>query len=121
MEFSNALKENGPHAWSPDGSMLATCDANRLYIRDTSTLMAITILTNVDVVSRIEWSPDGRYILCKISCPLTPLSQASRCENRCPGVRSAVAPNSVMEGRNGAALSPEMGVFAPPSPFVKNV
>jgi len=23
--------------------------------------------------------------------------------------------------RNGAALSPEMGVFAPPSPFFKNV
>jgi len=46
MEFSNATAESGPCAWAPDGSLLASCDSNRLFVRDTSTLMLVHIFTN---------------------------------------------------------------------------
>ena len=64
MEFSNATQESGPCAWAPDGSLLASCDGNRLFVRDTSTLMLVHIFTNIDTVSRIEWSRDSKYVLC---------------------------------------------------------
>ena len=64
MEFSNATQEAGPCAWAPDGSLLASCDGNRLFVRDTSTLMLLQIYTNIDTISRIEWSRDSKYILC---------------------------------------------------------
>ena len=64
MEFSNAIEESGPQAWSPDGALLATCDGNRCFVRDTSTLMLVHIYTNVDSVSRVEWSRDSKYLLC---------------------------------------------------------
>ena len=50
MEFSNPAQEGGPCAWAPDGSLLASCDGNRLFVRDTSTLMLVQIFTNIDTV-----------------------------------------------------------------------
>jgi WD40 repeat protein len=64
MEFSNALREGGPWAWSPDGTFLAACDSSRLVVRDTKTLMVVTVFSNLDVCNVVEWSRDGRYILC---------------------------------------------------------
>ena len=64
MEFSNALKEGGPWAWSPDGTFLAACDSSRLVVRDTKTLMVVSVFSNLDVCNVVEWSRDGRYILC---------------------------------------------------------
>ena len=52
MEFSNPAEEGGPCAWAPDGSLLASCDGNRLFVRDTSTLMLVHIFTNIDTVRR---------------------------------------------------------------------
>ena len=64
MEFSNALREGGPYAWSPDGSLLAACDSSRLVVRDTKTLMVVAIFSNSDTSSKVEWSNDGRYVMC---------------------------------------------------------
>jgi hypothetical protein len=65
MEFSNAYKEGGPFAWSPDGSMVASCDNAKMTVKETSTLMVVNIFCNLDMVSKLEWSPDEKYILCK--------------------------------------------------------
>lgn len=80
MEFSNALKEAGPWAWSPDGTLLAACDSSRLVVRDTKTLMVVSVFSNLDVCNVVEWSRDGRYVLCAMYkrgivqvCPLLPV------------------------------------------------
>ena len=64
MEFTDLFQGTGPAVWSPDGSLLAIVDGSRLTIRDTSTLLVVNFFTCVDALNRIEWSCDGRYLLC---------------------------------------------------------
>ncbi len=64
MQFSDRLKEVGPWAWSPDGTMLAACDNSRLVVRETKTLTVLCVFSNSDVSNKVEWSHDSRFVLC---------------------------------------------------------
>jgi WD40 repeat protein len=66
MEFTDLFQGTGPCAWSPEGSLLAVVEGNRLTIREASTLLVVNFFSNADTVNKIEWSSDGKYVLCAI-------------------------------------------------------
>ena len=53
-------------SFSPDGKLVACAAAYRLVVRDVETLEIVHIFSCKDVVEKIEWSRDSKYVLCGI-------------------------------------------------------
>eukprot|EP00462_Mataza_sp_D1_P005949 CAMPEP_0175125378 /NCGR_PEP_ID=MMETSP0087-20121206/3284_1 /TAXON_ID=136419 /ORGANISM="Unknown Unknown, Strain D1" /LENGTH=553 /DNA_ID=CAMNT_0016407211 /DNA_START=41 /DNA_END=1699 /DNA_ORIENTATION=+ len=71
MDFSEALpcsntaKQSSKERWfSPDGRFLASKDKYRLYIREAFSLEIIQVITCLDMISLLQWSPDSTMLLC---------------------------------------------------------
>ncbi|KAI9184184.1 hypothetical protein H9P43_003237 [Blastocladiella emersonii ATCC 22665] len=65
MDFSDAFRQtNGQCYFSADGAYQATVVGHKLVIRDAETLSIVNVITAVDAISYIEFSPDAKYILC---------------------------------------------------------
>lgn len=67
MDFQFSEIHNGTKvAYSPDGTLIATVDRNRVRIHDTDSMSLLETRTNPDECTELEWSPDGRLLLCTI-------------------------------------------------------
>jgi WD40 repeat protein len=64
MEFTDILQSGTLSCLSLDSALVAILDGSRLTVLDTSTLLVVSYFSNSDQVNRIEWSADGRYVLC---------------------------------------------------------
>ena len=66
IQFSDSLEESGDAHFSPDGRLLATATAFRLFVRDVHTLQLTHLFSCADAIERVEWSCDSKYVLCGI-------------------------------------------------------
>lgn len=64
MEFTEAFKQTGPCAFSPNSSFIAVAVDYRLVIRDLLSLKVVQLFSCSDKISYIEWALDSEYILC---------------------------------------------------------
>lgn len=64
MNFSEPIKShNGQAIWSEDGYLLASASGPRLTIWDAASLEVLQVFTTVEAIDKIEFSPDGEFIL----------------------------------------------------------
>jgi WD40 repeat protein len=67
LHFSSPHQQTGGLVhFSPDGKLIACAAAYRLVVRDVETLEIVHIFSCKDVVEKIEWSRDSKYVLCGI-------------------------------------------------------
>lgn len=66
IQFSDSLEESGDAHFSPDGRLVATATAFRLFVRDVHTLQLTQLYSCADAIERVEWSCDSKYVLCGI-------------------------------------------------------
>ena len=67
LHFSSPHQQTGGLVhFSPDGKLVACAAAYRLVVRDVETLEIVHIFSCKDVVEKIEWSRDSKYVLCGI-------------------------------------------------------
>ncbi|CAN4080722.1 unnamed protein product [Withania somnifera] len=64
MEFTEAYKQTGSYAFSPNARFLAVAVDYRLVIRDVLSLKVVQLFSCLDKITYIEWAPDSEYILC---------------------------------------------------------
>ncbi|CAA2997769.1 WD repeat-containing WRAP73 [Olea europaea subsp. europaea] len=64
MEFTEAYKQAGPCAFSPNARFLAVAVDYRLVIRDVLTFKVVQLFSCLDKITYIEWALDSEYILC---------------------------------------------------------
>ncbi|KAL2540029.1 Transducin/WD40 repeat-like superfamily protein [Abeliophyllum distichum] len=64
MEFTEAYKQAGPCAFSPNSRFLAVAVDYRLVIRDVLTFKVVQLFSCLDKITYIEWALDSEYILC---------------------------------------------------------
>ena len=67
LHFSSPHQQTGGLVhFSPDGRLVACAAAYRLVVRDVETLEIVHIFSCKDVIEKIEWSRDSKYVLCGI-------------------------------------------------------
>nr|GME14638.1 WD repeat-containing protein WRAP73 [Ipomoea batatas] len=64
MDFTEAFKQSGPCAFSPNARFLAVAVDYRLVIRDVLSLKVVQLFSCLDKITYIEWALDSQYILC---------------------------------------------------------
>ena len=65
LEQSSGLVQFSPKIpLSPESSYVASACGSRLLVRNANSLETIHIYVCIDKIERLEWSPDGQYVLC---------------------------------------------------------
>lgn len=64
MDFSESYRASLLPAYSGDGRYIAAAVEYRLVIREVESLKVVQIYSCLDKIHRIEWSANGKYILC---------------------------------------------------------
>ncbi len=64
MEFSEKFAYTSALEYSPDGRLFASVRDTKLTIRDTETLDVAGTFKCTDVVSRLAWSRDSKFVMC---------------------------------------------------------
>ncbi|CAH9098054.1 unnamed protein product [Cuscuta europaea] len=64
MEFTEAYKQSGPSAFSPNARFLAVAVDYRLVIRDVLSMKVVQLFSCLDKITYIDWALDSQYILC---------------------------------------------------------
>ncbi|CAH9090720.1 unnamed protein product [Cuscuta epithymum] len=64
MEFTEAYKQSGPCAFSPNARFLAVAVDYRLVIRDVLSMKVVQLFSCLDKITYIDWALDSQYILC---------------------------------------------------------
>ncbi|WIA32488.1 hypothetical protein OEZ86_003307 [Tetradesmus obliquus] len=64
MDFSESYRCSLLPAYSPDGRFIAAAVEYRLVVREVESLKVVQIYSCLDKIHRIEWSANGKYVLC---------------------------------------------------------
>jgi WD40 repeat protein len=64
MDFSESYKCSLLPVYSPDGCFIAAAVEYRLVIREVESLKVVQIFSCLDKIHTVEWSANGKYVLC---------------------------------------------------------
>lgn len=64
QDFSESYRCSLLPAYSQDGRYIAAAVEYRLVIREVDSLKVVQIYSCLDKIHRIEWSANGKYVLC---------------------------------------------------------
>jgi WD40 repeat protein len=64
MDFTELFKQSSGQVFpSPSHEHIATIFQNKVVVRDAESLEPVRSFTGTDMLSDLEWSPDGNYVL----------------------------------------------------------